>query len=433
MAESEASAFPSVCPIMFRTDANDENQDISEQAMLPKAEDSWHNSPEQCLQILGNEDDLEKMESIHNILVLLRASFPKNDGVNHFYPQWDRCAALHPHIQTLRDKVAALKPTEPMDNDDQKLYTELILNDIWYTIEIQQFLEAERSLLSLLETAENGSVLSAKVHRSLLGLYERTGRSILAKSSASSEFAIVSKNSKSASNDVANAWSNMGYARVSAFEASDGIPYLDKAISVARSLPEPSCYQEDNIDRFLRNRGRANQQMRRFEDALRDFDEAEYYQKKIHGPKSHYDGETQYERAKIEAWRGNLEEAYSLATKAHDLVPAGKPTHASVMAAQYRLGWIAMLQGKNDLALQHFEKSLVISRINEQHRGNSGESARIQWRMSQVLERMGSEENALSLREAAVKVKASLLATGDYAQVEDEDDSWDALVGLLYR
>ncbi|KAL7790602.1 TPR-like protein [Trichoderma afarasin] len=394
---------------MLRTDANDESQETSEQIMLPK-----------------------KMDSIHDILVLLTASFPKNDGANHLYSQWNRCAALHPLIQTLKDKVA-LKPTDPMDKEDQELYTELILNDIWYMIEIQHFLEAERSLLSLLETAENDSKLAAKAHRSLLGLYERTGRSILAKSSASSEWTIVGSNSRDMSNNVANAWSNMGYTRVSAFEASDGVFYLDKAISIAKDVPEPSRYQQFNIDRFLRNRGRANQQMRRFEDALRDFDEAEDYQTKIHGPNSHYYGETQYERAKIEAWRGNLEEAYSLATKAHNLVSAGKPTHASVMAAQYRLGWIAMLQDKNEIALQHLEKSLVISRMNEQHRGNSGESARIQWRMSQVLERMGRRENALSLREAAVKVKTSLLATGDYAQVEDEDDSWDALVGLLYR
>lgn len=111
---------------MFRTDVNDENQETSK-----KAEDSWHNSLEQCQQILVNEDDLDKMESIHNILVLLRASFPKNDGANHFYSQWDRCAALLHHIQTLRDKVDVLKPTESMDNDDQELYTELILNDIW--------------------------------------------------------------------------------------------------------------------------------------------------------------------------------------------------------------------------------------------------------------------------------------------------------------
>ncbi|KAL7918377.1 P-loop containing nucleoside triphosphate hydrolase protein [Trichoderma austrokoningii] len=304
---------------------------------------------------------------------------------------------------------------------------------LMYMIEIQHFLDAERSLLSLLENAENSPTFAAKLHRSLLGLYERTGRSIRAKNSAGLEFDIIGRYSQSVNNVVANTWSNMGYTRVSAFEASDGITYLDKAISMAKDVPEPGCYQQFTIDRFLRNRGRASEQLGRFEDALRDFDEAEYYQEKIHGPSSHYGGETQYERAKIEAWRGNLEMAYSLATKAHDLVSTGKPTHASVMAAQYRLGWIAMLQSKNELALQHLEKSLVISRINEQHRGNSGESARIQWRMSQVLERMGREGDAATLREAAEKVKASLLATGDYAQVEDEDNSWDALVGLLYR
>lgn len=116
---------------MLRTDANDESQETSEQVMLPKADDSWHNSLEQCQQALHKEDDLEKMDSIHNILVLLSASFPKNDGANHFYSQWSRCAALHNPIQTLRDKVVALKHIEPMDNDDKELYTELILNDIW--------------------------------------------------------------------------------------------------------------------------------------------------------------------------------------------------------------------------------------------------------------------------------------------------------------
>lgn len=89
-------------------------------------------------------------------------------------------------------------------------------------------------------------------------------------------------------NDVANAWSNMGYTRVSAFEASDGILYLDKAISMANDVPEPRRYQQFNIDRFLRNRGRTNAQLHRLEAAERDFQEAEHYQEKIHGPNSHY-------------------------------------------------------------------------------------------------------------------------------------------------
>lgn len=158
-------------------------------------------------------------------------------------------------------------------------------------IEIQHFADAERSLLSLLENVESNPVFVAKLHQSLLGPYERTGRSIRAKNSASLEFAIVGRDSQSVTNDVANAWSNMGYTRVSAFEASDGILYLDKAISMAKCVPEPRRYQQFNIDRFLRNRGRANAQLQRFEDALRDYQEAEYYQEKIHGSSSHYDGE----------------------------------------------------------------------------------------------------------------------------------------------
>lgn len=158
-------------------------------------------------------------------------------------------------------------------------------------IEIQHFLDAERTLLSLLENAENDSAFAAKLHRSLLGLYERTGRSIRAKHSASLEFEIVVRDSPSVSNDIANAWSNMGYTRVSAYEASDGILYLDKAISMAKAVSEPRRYQQYNIDRFLRNRGRANAQLQRLEVALSDFHEAEYYQEKIHGTSSHYEGE----------------------------------------------------------------------------------------------------------------------------------------------
>jgi hypothetical protein len=69
--------------------------------------------------------------SIHDTLVSLRSYFPTKNGANHLYSQWDRCAALHHHVQALRDKVAALESTEPIDDDDQELYNELIHDDIW--------------------------------------------------------------------------------------------------------------------------------------------------------------------------------------------------------------------------------------------------------------------------------------------------------------
>lgn len=82
-----------------------------------------------------NDEDQKVLEarkiSIHNTLVSLRSYFPKQDGGNHLYSQWNRCAALHPYIQALRDEVVALTFTETIDDDDQKIYNELIHDDIW--------------------------------------------------------------------------------------------------------------------------------------------------------------------------------------------------------------------------------------------------------------------------------------------------------------
>lgn len=111
----------------------------------------------------------------------------------------------------------------------------------------------------------------------------------------------------------------------------------------------------------------------------------------------------------------------------------GKPTHASVGAAHYRQGWILQLKGDLDTALLHFDKALMICQINEPHRGNKGESARVQWRIAQILAAKGQHEHARVLQESAEETKRALHSTGDYAIVTDEDASWDTLLSLLYR
>jgi tetratricopeptide (TPR) repeat protein len=142
---------------------------------------------------------------------------------------------------------------------------------------------------------------------------------------------------------------------------------------------------------------------------------------------------TKHERSKIAALQGKLDEAYQLSKEAHDLVSVGKPTHASVMATQYRMGCIAMLQGDHYTALEHLKRALVISQLNEAQRGNAGESSWVRWRMAELYENDGNLEDAQILRDSALATKKDLLAGGEYAIVEDADGSWGALVGLLYR
>ena len=139
--------------------------------------------------------------------------------------------------------------------------------------------------------------------------------------------------------------------------------------------------------------------------------------------------------------QGDLKAAEELSRKAHALISVGEPTHASVAAALYQRGRIAMLQGNDDgAALEHFQKALVICKNNEPHGGNKGEAARVRWRMAMLCDRMGRVEEADRLRTEAEKVKRELLATREYPVApaglkgdEKEEAEWDALVGLLYR
>lgn len=78
---------------------------------------------------------------------------------------------------------------------------------------------------------------------------------------------------------------------MAACEAKEGLEYLDKALALAETAPKPERYKLYNIDRFLRNHGRGNMLLGRYDEAMKDFDRAEYYQSMIHGKNSHYDGE----------------------------------------------------------------------------------------------------------------------------------------------
>lgn len=97
------------------------------------------------------------------------------------------------------------------------------------------------------------------------------------------------------------------------------------------------------------------------------------------------------------------------------------------------MGCIPMLLEEYDLALQHLKRTLAICQLNELQRGNAGESARVRWRISQVYEKMGNPQDAQAFYEGAVKEKEKLLVTGEYTISDDEEASWDASVGLLYR
>lgn len=140
-----------------------------------------------------------------------------------------------------------------------------------------------------------------------------------------------------------------------------------------------------------------------------------------------------HERARIAARHDDFDEAYKLNEQAYELMAPGKPTHSSVMATRYQQGWVSMQRGDEEEALRYFRDALTICQFNEAQRGNMGESARIKWRMSQLMEKQGLVDEAKVYREAGENTKKELAVTGDYPKGVTEDDSWDIFLGLLYR
>ena len=102
------------------------------------------------------------------------------------------------------------------------------------------------------------------------------------------------------------------------------------------------------------------------------------------------------------------------------------------MAVRYRQAVACMGMGSNDLAEKHLNEALAICQLNEVQRGNKGESARVKWRLSQILAGRGEMRDAEALQIDADQTKLELEKTGEYAKQTGED-AWDVFLGLLYR
>ena len=130
----------------------------------------------------------------------------------------------------------------------------------------------------------------AYICTNFVSLYERIGRSVKAILNARGALTIRESKTKD-ENDLANGFSDVGYSLIAAYQAEEGLKYLEKALAIAEAVREPERYKVFSMDRFLRYHGRGNMLLGRYSEARADFDKAEYYQSKIHGKNSHYDGE----------------------------------------------------------------------------------------------------------------------------------------------
>ncbi|PVH68707.1 hypothetical protein DL98DRAFT_599293 [Cadophora sp. DSE1049] len=133
--------------------------------------------------------------------------------------------------------------------------------------------------------------------------------------------------------EMADAYSAIGLALFGLFRCQEAIDYVDKALAISYAAPEDTLHTF-NIDRYLRNHSRPLAALLRFGLAKEDMVGAEEFQNAVHGPDSHFHGETAYILGKIAIQEG-LDLAEKYLQRAYDLQYPGKPTHQSVASALY--------------------------------------------------------------------------------------------------
>lgn len=122
----------------------------------------------------------------------------------------------------------------------------------------------------------------------------------------------------------------------------------------------------------------------------------------------------------------------------YDLQSPGKPTHQSVASTLYHQALVCLQTAgdkaaNDEKAASYLKRALKITLFNESQRGDKGESARVMWRLSQVLRRQGEVTKADEYETRARKAKADLEKTGLHPKAPDEEQSWDCFSDLVDR
>jgi hypothetical protein len=112
--------------------------------------------------------------------------------------------------------------------------------------------------------------------------------------------------------------------------------------------------------------------------------------------------------------------------------------HQSVASTLYHMALVTLKSSGNETvaneqAAVYLNHALRITRHNEPMRGDQGESARVMWRLSQVLTRQGHTEDAVKYATLATEIKTGLEKTGLHPKAPDEEQSWDCFSDLVDR
>ncbi|CAK7241120.1 MAG: hypothetical protein STHCBS139747_002578 [Sporothrix thermara] len=395
--------------------------------------------------------DAQRHDAFGVMYRLLCAEFPRRTLRRQMYEVWNKCEMLVHHVEMLQNRYEELhgiRGPGRLDVQDLELHT-MLADATWFCSETCALQLGEvLGRRAVKYCANKDSLIYAYLCESLATIYHRRGQYQSALKYFELSLTIREKEATTTAPELADAYSAIGLALFGLFRSKESIEWVDKALKVASDAPADQQHTF-NIDRYRRNHSRPRAALRDFAGAKEDVAAAEAFQTRIYGADSHFHGETAYILGKIAIEERDWDEAERQLQRAYDLQYPGKPTHQSVASALYHQARLCVLrpvdgggdeeearkqrERNDEKALGYLKKALSITQFNEARRGDQGESARVKYKIADILERQGKVQEAATYRADAVAIKKKLEATKRYPKAPDEDQEWDCFSDLVDR
>ncbi|KAL8902975.1 MAG: hypothetical protein Q9207_004248 [Kuettlingeria erythrocarpa] len=198
----------------------------------------------------------------------------------------------------------------------------------------------------------------------------------------------------------------------------------EKALELYDECIAISMKDEVHRQKFLHiphtNIARVLRVLKRYDDSIEHANMSRSYAIAQMGEMTHFDGLADYHIGNALFDKGDYEKAEHHWTRALEAFKKENETHPTTTVARMKLSCIEMKKGEFAKAIANLQRLLVVAQLNEESKGDKGETARVTRKLAEAYELNGEIEKAKELKDSAESMRREI--QGDrYPELPDDD------------
>ncbi|KAH8813001.1 hypothetical protein F5884DRAFT_899203 [Xylogone sp. PMI_703] len=374
----------------------------------------------------GNQAQAETFARVCHIL---HEFFPQQKKGFALFNHWRACESLLEHVQTLCERYKELCKTTQLRYLEDFCY---LLSDCGrYLCEIGRYSVAKKVVQVGFDHCNMyGTTVSlpfSNLCTDMGAILNEQAHDHAALQSFSTALAIREKLLPADDSEIANAMSNCAVALMgTGRNLETALKWLLCALRIDESKPWEIKRKVLHLRHF--NLCFAYKSLEMWAKFTEHLDKAVMYVKEEFGQDSRYLVVANNHLADLRRREGDIEGAYNLCKQAKEIAEKEVATSPWVSTSIYKMGYMRLLQARPEDSVNLLETALRITRLNEREKGDQGDSARVLDKLARAYAMKGDSERSSKARIEADNIYTSLMSSGLYSPVGDEEQKWEFLV-----